>query len=262
MKNFHKTNSPGYVLYSRLQAAGGAGPQKWEHRSRMGVYLGHSPFYAGSVALVLNPLTRLVSPQYHVVFDDESSTLAYMEAGSVPPNWLVLIKYSYERATDEDFSLAETRSTSTSDAIADPVNDPFVIVLPDEYNATPLYNAQVSPGNFPDTNGISVYEGDHLSTSGTKHKSSAVRSHEKVTELSTGGRFGSYQDESSSILTTQKMPVTTSFGELRIPPRLNLCEIGLYQSECIHELNQQVKYSKGKRHMLLIVRLQLERCLA
>ena len=46
------------------------GPSKWEQRARIGIYLGHSPFHAGSVALVLNPRTGLVSPQFHVVFDD------------------------------------------------------------------------------------------------------------------------------------------------------------------------------------------------
>ena len=48
---------------------GGPVPPKWEPRSRIDIYLGHSPFHAGSVALVFNPLTRRVSPQYHVVFD-------------------------------------------------------------------------------------------------------------------------------------------------------------------------------------------------
>jgi hypothetical protein len=41
-----------YVLYHCLQSAGGPGPPKRELRSRIGVYLGHSPFHTGIVALV------------------------------------------------------------------------------------------------------------------------------------------------------------------------------------------------------------------
>ena len=63
-----------------------------------------------------------------------------MEAGAVPQNWPALVKYSPEQSTDEYFSLAETWSTSNSDAIADTVNDPFAIVVPDHSNATPPYN--------------------------------------------------------------------------------------------------------------------------
>ena len=80
VKTHHTLFCPVYVLDSRLQSAGGPGPPKWEPRSRIGVYLGHSPFHAGSVALVFNPSTGRVSPQYHVVFDDEFSTVPYMEA--------------------------------------------------------------------------------------------------------------------------------------------------------------------------------------
>ena len=87
---------PVYVLDSRLQVAGGSGPQKWEPHLRMGVYLGHSPFHAGSVVLVFNPLKGRVSPKYHVLFDDNFSTVTYMEAGEVPPNWPDLVKYSSE----------------------------------------------------------------------------------------------------------------------------------------------------------------------
>ncbi|KAL7546945.1 LOW QUALITY PROTEIN: hypothetical protein ACHAWF_014538, partial [Thalassiosira exigua] len=57
VKTFHMLFCPVYVLDSRLHSTGGAGPPKWEPRSRIGVYLGHSPFHAGSVALVFNPAT-------------------------------------------------------------------------------------------------------------------------------------------------------------------------------------------------------------
>ena len=78
LTTFHIFGSPCFVLDSRLQS-GIAGPLKWEPRSRLGIYVGHSPSHAGSVALVLNPRTGHVSPQFHVVFDDFFSTVSYMK---------------------------------------------------------------------------------------------------------------------------------------------------------------------------------------
>ena len=63
MKKFHAIFLPVYVLGSRLQEAGGSVPEKWEPRSRKGVYIVHSPFNVGSVVLVFNPLTGRVSPK-------------------------------------------------------------------------------------------------------------------------------------------------------------------------------------------------------
>ena len=54
--------------------------------ARTGVYLGNSPFHAGSVSLVLNNRTGHVSPQYHVVFDYTFSTMEDMRKGAVPGN--------------------------------------------------------------------------------------------------------------------------------------------------------------------------------
>ena len=55
--------------------AGGNGP-KWEECARLGIYLGNSLVHAGSVALVLNMETGLVSPQFHVEFDDLFKTVS------------------------------------------------------------------------------------------------------------------------------------------------------------------------------------------
>jgi hypothetical protein len=85
-----------------------AGPPKWEPRSRRGIYVGHSPSHAGNVALVLNPRTGHVSPQYHVVFDDLFTTVASMKKSEVPPNWLELVEKSSEQVTDEDYNLPKT----------------------------------------------------------------------------------------------------------------------------------------------------------
>ena len=74
LKHYHTFGCPVYILDSRLQS-NPKGVPKWEPRSRLGIYVGHSPAHAGSVALVLNPKTGLVSPQYHVHFDDFFETV-------------------------------------------------------------------------------------------------------------------------------------------------------------------------------------------
>ena len=78
----------------------------------------------------------------------------------------------------------------------------------------------------------------------------------------TRSRVGAYQEKSSSILTIQRTPVTKLVDELHMPPQLNLYDSVLRRLERICKLNYQKKIQKGKRHMLLIVRLQLDRCLA
>ncbi len=84
-----------FVLDSRVQS-GIAGPPKWEPRSRLGIYVGHSPSHACSVALVLNPRTGYVSPQYHVGVDDLFTMVASMKKSEVPPNWTELVVKSSE----------------------------------------------------------------------------------------------------------------------------------------------------------------------
>jgi hypothetical protein len=59
------------------------------------------------VALVFNPKTGRRSPKYHVVFNDTFSTVPYMDTSMVPPHLEDLLKHSSEKATDEEFSLAE-----------------------------------------------------------------------------------------------------------------------------------------------------------
>ena len=107
LRNFHTFGCPCYILDSRVQS-NPKGLPKWEPRARLGIYLGHSPAHAGSVALVMNPKTGLVSPQFHVVFDDTFSTVPHICAGTIPPNWDQLVRNSSELVTDENYDLSRT----------------------------------------------------------------------------------------------------------------------------------------------------------
>jgi hypothetical protein len=48
------------------------------------------------VVLVLNPRTGHISPQFHVVFDDDFTTVPYLRKMEVPPHWAELVRSSAE----------------------------------------------------------------------------------------------------------------------------------------------------------------------
>ena len=100
LNQYHTWGCPIYILKDPDQQP------KWEPRSRAGIYLGHSPCHAGTVALVLNPHTLHVSPQFHVVFDDDFTTVPYLRSGEEPPQWKDLVAKSSEISTDKNFDLA------------------------------------------------------------------------------------------------------------------------------------------------------------
>ena len=108
----HTWGCPVFVL--EAQNHSGLGTPKREPQSRVGVYLGHSPCHAGSVALVLNLRTGHVSPQFHVIFDDDFTTIDYLASSTAPPNWDDLFKTFSELATDEQFDLAERWKTDST----------------------------------------------------------------------------------------------------------------------------------------------------
>ena len=77
LKNLHTWCYPVYVLDAVFQINVYLLP-KWEPFSRAGIYFVHSQFCSGSVALVINPASGHVSPQFHVVFYDYFSAVAFM----------------------------------------------------------------------------------------------------------------------------------------------------------------------------------------
>ena len=96
--DYHTWVCPVFIIKAPPQG-GPTGLPKWEPMVITGVYIGHFPFHAGSVALVLNTRTGHVSPQYHMVFGDTFSTVEHMRKGRVPVNWKNLIEDHSELAT-------------------------------------------------------------------------------------------------------------------------------------------------------------------
>ena len=81
---------------------------KWRPLSRVGTYLGHSTFHSGSVTLVINPETGHVSPQFHVVFDDEFYTVPFIREGVITPNWTDLVQRRLHSGAPDYIGLKNT----------------------------------------------------------------------------------------------------------------------------------------------------------
>ena len=145
LKDQHTWGCPVYVLSAdaREQRV-----PKWDARARVGVYLGHSPAHAGSVALVLNPKTLHVSPQYHVVYDDTFSTVPFLRRSEMPPNWTELCLKSREIATSEDFVNA-TKGVD-GDAEDSPSSDSDLKALNSGHDVTTTLSLKPNPSYSKD----------------------------------------------------------------------------------------------------------------
>ena len=113
IRHFHPFGCPTYVLNSSL-AAGKSIP-KWHKRARLGVYLGRSPNHAQSVALVLNLATGLVSPQFHLKFDDLFETVKHQD--TFPNNWKAATHFRKKSKSD---GKKGTRTDRTEAAAQEP----------------------------------------------------------------------------------------------------------------------------------------------
>ena len=239
VKSYHTLFCPTYVLDARLQSSGGAGPPKREPRSRIGVYLGHSPFHAGNAALVWNPTPGRVSPQYHVVFDDDFTTVPYMEAGTLPPNWENLIQHSCETATAEDIELADTwlSAVAKEGANEDQLSDPFVIMTdPAKRRKT------AAPGGSKDNTTqkgtpTSVSEGDKITTFGVSLQPSPQTQQPARIQQAAGGSLSNNSDQAGALRdifgsnpTNTPNSHDSAVLAMQMPAKLNPYENGLCRS--------------------------------
>jgi hypothetical protein len=73
LHDLHVWGCPVYVLDKRI--ADGMKIPKWAPRSNRFIYMGVSSKHATTVPLLLNPDSGVISPQFHVVFDDWFTTI-------------------------------------------------------------------------------------------------------------------------------------------------------------------------------------------
>ena len=87
MRKIHTLGCPAFDLQNEL--ASGNNFPKWSPISRLGVNIGPSPNHQRNVHLVLNLSNGLVSPQFHVKFDDLFETTRYASGdfGSIPGSY-------------------------------------------------------------------------------------------------------------------------------------------------------------------------------
>ena len=154
-----------YVLDNAIQS-GICIHNKWEYRSKLGLYLGRSPNHRHNVALVLDRTTRLVSPQFHVTFDprfyttkqDEFDTHRQTKSGLLVDEKIKKIKkhsiYEYKREMPEKEGVNPRKKTilMTQDS-NNPEEQPNV----GKYTLEDTDNLKVTPNdsNLVNTRGYS-----------------------------------------------------------------------------------------------------------
>jgi hypothetical protein len=89
----HPLFYPVYVLDRRIQE--GTSPPKWTKRTTQKIYVGHLHHYSKSVPMVWDPKTKLVSPQFYVMFDDNFDTVKApdpIRTSNKGTPWIVYLK--------------------------------------------------------------------------------------------------------------------------------------------------------------------------
>jgi hypothetical protein len=71
--DMHPLSCPVYVLDRRMQE--GTSPPKWTKRTTQKFYVGHLHHYSKSVPMIWDPKTKLASPQFHVMSNDNFDTV-------------------------------------------------------------------------------------------------------------------------------------------------------------------------------------------
>ena len=143
LQDYHTFGCPAYVLDTRL-CNGGSIP-KWNPRARRGIYLGMSPEHASNVALIYNLDTGYVSPQYHVVYDDEFASVSSTLPSNIQAVWEDLFKTNrdvppddYIQLPDPHWDIPEHLCLSTPDDATQPVpSDPQSSSHPPEGDVFP-----------------------------------------------------------------------------------------------------------------------------
>jgi hypothetical protein len=126
--DFHPFGCPIFILDLSLQQCHKI--PRWKTCSRVRVYLGFSPEHASSIPLVLSTTTGLVSPQFHVVFDNYFTTTDSLKTNILPSNWSNLLTTSSSKFVDDDFKPTNFTDTSwfhdptSSDHLPSPLNVP------------------------------------------------------------------------------------------------------------------------------------------
>ena len=89
---------PSYVLDPRLQD--GKKIPKWEPCARQGQFLGYSKDHATMIGLIRNIRTGYISPQFHVVYDEDFTTVTSDNSIDLTEHWIDLFLNSRQSYLD------------------------------------------------------------------------------------------------------------------------------------------------------------------
>jgi hypothetical protein len=146
LSNFHPFGCPIFVLEPSLRQNHKI--PRWKPRSRVGVYLGHSPTHASTVPLVYSTTTGLVSPQFHVVFDDKFATVKCLHTNQLPTNWPDLFNTSSTFYVDEDFTKTNFYQQDSFNDFTNPTLDTSLQFQREFSTSTPIQNQEL-PSSQP-----------------------------------------------------------------------------------------------------------------
>ena len=110
-RGLHPFGYPAFVLSADLQDHKKL--PRWDEQVRAGAYLGRSKKHSSSVALILSLQTCHVSPQFHVVLDDDFETVDSLRRGVEPSRWKWLPKHRREFHLDDNNSMIDNSRTWT-----------------------------------------------------------------------------------------------------------------------------------------------------
>ena len=125
-KNFHTFGSPAFVLHPTIQK--GNKLPTWSPRSLPSAFIGKSREHASNVSLVFKPVTNHISPQFHIVHDDDFQTVSPSGSNSLPLNWKEVFEIDHY-ANDQNFQTpleakVNDKIAKVSARFPDPDNEP------------------------------------------------------------------------------------------------------------------------------------------
>ena len=233
-KDEHPLFCPTYALDASLQ--GGSKLPRWAPRSRAGVYLGRSKHHASNVALILNLETGNVSPQYHLTFDDNFSTVEYLRKREVPPFWEEMVRTQSEfrdsscgpDASDPDGSRAQKLLRELRDVFLDSME-----LAPSE-GALPTSEGALSTSE----GASSASEGAPSATVPASEGETAIGHNESATSAGSVDEIEYYDADSSGYRRSQRTrnhPSRLGFSTMRLAKGLSALSVILTsQLQCVH----------------------------
>ena len=137
------------MLENSLQA--NQSHNKWSDRSKVGIFLCHSPHHASNIPLVLNTQTANVPPQFHCVYDDEFDTCK--RNAKFESLWQHKAKITMEKLDAPLLDILPTDSvdcTNTPHLLPKSNNPPPIFLVNWEHSHSNEVNEQ--DPEFPDSN--------------------------------------------------------------------------------------------------------------